>query len=182
MIKDFVLENSRRMRIYRLIRRNPGLHLRELQRRLDIPLSSLEHHVDYMIRKNILYREKDGRYTRYFSRQLTYDERKLISALRHEKLREIVLLVLEEEKVKFQVLMEYLGLPSSTLSHYLKYLVDHDVLARERVGYESVYSVNDDRVEKVMVIYEPGLTDKLIDRVMRTFIETKFRRVNSKTG
>jgi hypothetical protein len=50
------------------------------------------------------------------------------------------------------------------------------------VGYESVYSVNDDRVEKVMVIYEPGLTDKLIDRVMRTFIETKFRKVNSKMG
>lgn len=178
MFKDIVLENSRRKQIYKLIRRNPGLHLRELQRRLGIPLSSLEHHVDYMIRKDVLYRQRDGRYTRYFSRQLTEDERQLISVLRHEKLREIVSIVLEEKKVKFQDLVDYLDLPSSTLSYYLKHLVDHHVLSREKVGYDTVYSVQDKRVERVILIYEPGLTDKLVDKVMSAFLETDFRNVD----
>jgi predicted transcriptional regulator len=181
MFKDIVLENSKRKEIYRLVKRNPGLHLRELQRRLEIPLSSLEHHVDYMIRHKVLHKQRDGRYVRYFAGQTTLDERKLISALRHERLRETVLIVLEQKDVKFQELKNHLDLPSSTLSHYLKYLVDHGILRRQRIGYENIYSIQDQRVGKVLIVFEPSLTDKIVDKVMRTFMETNFKPHRPKT-
>ena len=181
MFKDAVLANLRRKKIYNFVRKNPGVHLRELQRRLRIPLSSLEHHIDYMIRHNVLYKEKEGRYIRYFAGEFTKEERKLISALRHEKLREIVLLILEKKEVKFQDLKDGLDLPASTLSYFLKILVERCILKREKVGYENIYSIQDQRVGKVLVIYEPSFTDKIIDRVSRTFMETDFKDVKRKS-
>jgi predicted transcriptional regulator len=180
MFKDIVLENSRRNQIYKFIKKNPGFHLREIQRRLNIPLSSLEHHIDYMIRHNVLYKQKDGRYIRYFAGQITDEERRLISVLRHKKLREIVLVVHEQKKVKFQDLKNVLNLPSSTLSHYLKHLTDRCILIRQKVGYENVYSIQEPRVKKLLVMYEPSLTDKIVDKVLGTFIETDFKKAGRK--
>jgi len=180
MLKDAVLANLRRKKIYNFVRKNPGFHLRELQRRLEIPLSSLEHHVDYMIRHNVLYKQRDGRYVRYFAGEYTKEEQKLISALRHEKMREIVLIVLENKEVKFQNLRDYLDLPASTLSYFLKYLVDRCILRREKVGYENMYSIRDQRVGKVLVIYEPSFTDRIVDKVSRTFMETDFKNADRK--
>lgn len=180
MFKDAVLANLRRKKIYNFVRKNPGFHLRELQRRLRIPLSSLEHHIDYMIRHNVLYKERDGRYVRYFAGQSTKEERKLISALRHEKLREIVLIILENKEVKFQDLKNCLDLPASTLSYFLKYLVDRCILRREKVGYENIYQIQDQRVSKVLVIYEPSFTDRIVDKVSRTFMEIDFKNADRK--
>jgi predicted transcriptional regulator len=181
MFKDIVLENSRRKQIYNFVKRNPGFHLREIQRRLQIPLSSLEHHIDYMIRHNVLYRQRDGRYVRYFAgQQFTKEERKLISALRHERLQEIALIILKNREVKFQDLKNYLDLPASTLSYFLKYLVDRCIIRREKVGYESIYSIQDQRVGKVLVVYEPSFTDRIVDKVSRTFMETDFKNADRK--
>jgi predicted transcriptional regulator len=181
MFKDAVLANLRRKKIYSFVKRNPGFHLRELQRRLKIPLSSLEHHIDYMIRHGILYKQKDGGYVRYFAGESTEEERKLISALRHERLREIVSVILENKKVKFQDLKNYLDLPASTLSHFLKYLVDRCILRREKVGYENIYSIQDQRVGKMLIIYEPSFTDRIVDKVSRTFMETDFKNADRKS-
>jgi len=48
MFKEEILENDRRRKIYTVIKKNPGLHIRELQRVLDIPLASLQYHLNYM--------------------------------------------------------------------------------------------------------------------------------------
>jgi predicted transcriptional regulator len=178
MFKDIVLENSRRKKIYSFIRKNPGFHLREIQRRLNMPLSSLEHHIQYMIRKNVIYKEREGHYTRYFAGHLTKEERKVISALRHEKLREIVSIVLERKEVKSQDLIDYLGISYSSLSYYLKYLVEHSILSGQKIGYENVYSIQDQRVEKILIMYEPSLIDKLADKALRAFLETYFKNTS----
>ena len=181
MFKEILLENSKRKRIYEFIKNNPGFHLRELQRRLEIPLSSLEYHVDYMVRHQVIYKEKEGLYARYFAQQPTREELKLISALRHEKLREIVAIVLEENDVKFQDLKDYLDLPSSTLSYYLKYLTDHNILAKQQIAHMVVYSIDSQNVQKALLMANSSFTDRLIDKVLRAFMETDFKHGRRKT-
>ena len=180
MFKEILLENSKRKRIYEFIKNNPGFHLRELQRRLKIPLSSMEYHIDYMVRHQVIYKEKEGLYARYFAQQPTHEELKLISALRHEKVREIVAIVLEKNDVKFQDLKGYLDLPSSTLSYYLKYLMDHNILARQQIGRETIFSIENQSIQKALLMAKSSFTDKLIDKVLNTFMETDFRHVRKK--
>jgi len=48
------LMNQRRLRIFQAVFNEPGVHLRELQRELDIPLQSLRWHVSVLLRAGIL--------------------------------------------------------------------------------------------------------------------------------
>jgi predicted transcriptional regulator len=173
MFKAEILENENRRKIYDVIEENPGIHLRELQRVLDTPLTTLEYHLSYLVRRKIIYSENDLHFKRYYAKPLEKEDKKVIVALRQKRLREIVLLVLSEEKVKYQFLCEYLNLPNSTLSFYLKYLVDNGILAKEKVGYETLYTVKDeDRVAKVLIAYRSSFLDKLVDKSLNTWLET----------
>lgn len=177
MFKDEILENERRRKIYVVIEAYPGIHLREIQRVSNLPLATLEYHLSYMTRKKIIFGETDGHYKRYYTKPLDAEDKKVLSALRQRRMREIVLIILANKKAKYQFLAEYLKLPHSTLSFYLKYLVDNAILAREKIGYENLYTVQDeDRVAKVLITYKSSFLDKLVDKALNTWMETRFRK------
>ena len=181
MFKDEILENERRRKIYDVVEASPGIHLRELQRTLDMPLTSLEYHLTYMTHRKILFAETEGHHRRYYTKSLDSEDKKVLAALRQKRMREIVLTVLENGKTKNQLLAERLKLSHSTLSSYLKYLVNKNILAREKVGYEYLYIVRDeDRVAKVLIAYKPGFLDKLVDRVLDTWMETHYPKIESR--
>jgi predicted transcriptional regulator len=176
MFKDEVLENDKRRKIYEIIEKNPGIHLRELQRILQMPVATIEYHLGYMTRRRIIYNEADEHLKRYYTQPLNSEDKKLLSALRQKKLREIVLVILSSQKAKYQFLADCFKLPHSTLSLYLKYLVDRGVLDREKVGYENIYTVHDeDRVARVLVSYKSSFMDTLVDRTLATWMETRDR-------
>jgi len=181
LFKDEILENERRRQIYCVLETNPGIHLRELQRVLSMPLATLEYHLSYMTRKKIVFWETEGHHKRYYTKLFDPEDKKVLSALRQQRMREIVLIVLANKKVKYQFLSDYLKLPHSTLSFYLKYLVDNNILARTKIGYENLYTVPDeDRVAKVLIAYKSSFLDKLVDRALKTWVETNFRKEKEK--
>jgi predicted transcriptional regulator len=177
MFKDEILENEKRRRIYALIEASPGVHLRELQRILNVPLTTLEYHLNYMARKKILFAETAGHHKRYYTKPLDPEDKKVLAALRQKRMREIVLVILASGKAKYQLLGEQLRLSHSTLSAYLKYLVGNDILVKDKVGYENLYTVRDeDRVAKVLTAYKPSFLDKLVDNALDVWTETRFRK------
>jgi predicted transcriptional regulator len=181
MFKDEILENERRRRIYSFIKASPGIHLRELQRALSIPLASLEYHLKYMARKKIVFSEEDGHYTRYYCTPLEPEDKKVLLALRQKRMREIVLMILVNKKAKYQFLEESLKLPRSTVSFYLNYLVNHGIVERTKIGYENLYTVKDeDRVARVLIAYRNGFLDNLIDKTVSTWMETRFKKEKPK--
>ena len=180
MFKDEILENERRGKIYAAIEASPGIHLRELQRTLDLPLTSLEYHLSYMTRRKILFAETEGHHKRYYSKPLDFEDKKVLTALRQKRMREIVLTVLENGKAKNQLLAECLKMSHSTLSSYLKYRVNKNILTREKIGYEYHYTVRDEeRVAKVLTAYRPSFLDKLVDNALDTWMETRIRKIES---
>ena len=158
-------------------KKNPGLHFRELQRRLKFPLASLEYHLEYMVRNRVLLKENEGHYTRFYIKHLDSEEKKILSSLRQKSLREIVLIILSEEKIKYSDLLESLGIPPSTLSFYLKHLVENNLISRQKIGYENIYFIKEKiRITKVLSTYRTSFIDKLLDRTMSTWMETKFEK------
>jgi predicted transcriptional regulator len=180
MFKDEILENENRRKIYEAIEASPGIHLRELQRILNMPLTTLEYHLSYMGHRKIIYSETDTHYKRYYAKPLGEEDKKVLSALRQKRLREIVLFVLTNGKAKYQFIADYLKIPHSTVSFYLKYLVDNGILLKDKVGYENIYTVKDeDKVVKVLIAYKASFLDKLIDKTITTWLETYTREERS---
>jgi predicted transcriptional regulator len=170
--KEKVLENEHRRVIYNFVKENPGLHMRELQRQLEIPLSTLEYHLDYLEKKDIVSLEDDRRYCRYFAEDHTEYEKKLLSALRQRRLREIILLVLSEKLMSFKELSKEIRIADSTLSHYLGFLSDDEILVRERIGNESYYRIfSEDIVIRMLLCYKTSFVDKLVDNVLSSFLD-----------
>jgi predicted transcriptional regulator len=171
-VKEKILENDLRRKIYDYVKENPGLHMREFQRRLNIPLSTLEYHLDYLQRRKILVMEDDRRYCRYFGENLDEADRIILSALRQKRMREIILLTLSDEMKCFKDLMEEIGIAASTLSTYLKNLENGEILDKTRIGNENCYSVNnEDSVIRSLLVYQSSFVDRLVDRVLESFLE-----------
>lgn len=176
MFRDEILANETRRKIYALIELNPGVHFRELQRMTDIPLATLEYHLDYMLRKNVVFAESDAHHKRYYTKPLDAADKKVLSALRQARMREIVLIVLANTKAKYQFLSDCMKMPHSTLSFYLKRLVDNNILAKEKIGYDTIYTLRDeDRIVRVLTAYKSGFVDKIVDRTLKAWMETRFR-------
>lgn len=181
MFKEEILENARRQKIYATIKKSPGLHIRELQRTLDIPLASLQYHLNYMARRNIIVEEKAEHYTRYYCNPLDPEDKKLLTVLRQKRLRDIVLIVLVTKKAKYRFIVDELKIPTSTVSFYLKCLIDNNVIERTKVGYENVYTIkNEDRIAKILVAYQSSLIDTLVDKWANTWLENRFGKDNAK--
>jgi predicted transcriptional regulator len=180
MFKEEILENERRQKIYSVIKKNPGLHIRELQRTLDIPLASLQYHLNYMTRRNVIYEEKTEHYTRYFTTPFDAEDKKILTALRQKRLREIVLLILINKKAKYRLIVESMRLPKSTVSLYLRTLVDNDIVERAKIGYENIYTLKDeDRVSKILIAYKSSFVDKLVDKWASTWLENGFEKAKT---
>jgi predicted transcriptional regulator len=171
LFREEILENKYRQRIYQHIKNNPGFHLRELQRRLNIPLSTLDYHLDYMARKNIIERKKDQYYARYYIKPLTKIDQELIPILRQKRLREIILVLLDQGKASYQTLLKRLAIPSSTLSFYLKQLIQYNVIKRHHIGREHIFTVtNKEAIMTLLIIYKSSFIDRLIDNVISAWI------------
>src|SRR4030067_1274719 len=104
MFKDEILENENRSRIYKAIEANPGIHLREIQRILDMPLTTLDYHLNYMLRKNVLIGERKRTSTKYYAKPFDGKDKQIFSALRQKRMRDIVFLVLMNRQAGFKVL------------------------------------------------------------------------------
>jgi predicted transcriptional regulator len=180
MFKEEILENERRGKIYSLIKKNPGLHTRELQRILGIPLASLEYHLSYMTRHGIIVEEKSEHYTRYYCLPFDPEDQKVLSVLRHGALRKIVLIIMVSKKAKYRFLVETLKMPMSTVSFYLKYLLKNNIIERTKIGYENMYTIkNEERITKILIAYRSSLLDTLIDNWAATWLESRFGKEKS---
>jgi len=142
-----------------------------------MPLTSLNYHLDYMVRRRILSSETKENLKKFYSVELDEKDKKVLTALRQKTIREIVLTIMEKSTVNYELLEDRFGLPRSTLYYYLKILVDKDILVRDKIGYQSLYKVKDEeRVIKILITYKSTFLDKLVDKVLNTWIETRFHK------
>lgn len=129
---EFELETRRR--IYELIRDSPGVHLRELERRLNMVIGSLQYHLQYLEKKNLILSFKDEEYVRYFVKDkiLEESERKILSLLRRSGCRHILINLLQSPGMNNKELSTAVGLSPSTTSWHLNKLLKAGIIEKIR--------------------------------------------------
>ena len=61
-----ILELKKRREIYEFISNNSGLHMRDISRKMNIPFTTMQYHLNYLEKKELIISKNDGKYTRYF--------------------------------------------------------------------------------------------------------------------
>jgi predicted transcriptional regulator len=92
MKKRGVIKLKTRMLIYNYILKHPGLHFRELSRELKIPKSTLDYHLNFLKKLELIKVKSNNRYKRYYAmKQVDRRDKELINILRQEVPLKIVI-------------------------------------------------------------------------------------------
>jgi len=112
-------------RIFTFIQSNPGLHLRGIERGLDINMGTLRHHLRFLEKSQLITSTTDGNLKTYYIKgTLGPQDREISSLLQQKRFRDIILTIVLHPEITPSSLSKQLELKSSTLSKYMKVLED----------------------------------------------------------
>ncbi len=161
--------------IYSYIQDNPGLHLRALQRALDISLGNLRYHLDYLEKNELIVTNFDGYRKTYFPPQERFGwDRGVLALLRQRMPREIIICLIERsEYMSFNEIQTKMNISKSSLSFQLKKLTENKIVQFGRADGKNYYFISEkdkERVINLLIQYQSSFIDEAIDRVVDVWL------------
>jgi DNA-binding MarR family transcriptional regulator len=160
------------------VQRYPGVHLREIRRRLKIPIGTLDYHLYRLGREGLVMVRFHGGYKCWYpsisptaSGPIPETQKTLLAFLRHPLPRSLLLHLYLEGTCAPGALGQAIGTTPSNLSYFLKRLEAEGVLVREGQGAtRRVRLVDTKQVHQVLLEYPP-LAESTVDRFLRFWTE-----------
>jgi len=140
---------KKKKEIYEFITENPGVYLREISRRLNIPRTTLIHHLKYLKKHDLIFLKFSGGYTRCWpTNKMGIKEKEMLGVLRQEIPRNILIIIYFKTGQSQDEISKELCKHPSTINFHLKKLKELDLideapvengkLHRLRKGYELI--------------------------------------------
>jgi DNA-binding transcriptional ArsR family regulator len=131
-----ILKLETRRKIYEFIEENPGLNIREISRRLNIPFTSLSYHLKYLKKLDLIREKHEGNYKKIFiAYKVGTRDKQILSLLRNNNSCKILLYLIWNYSCSQIELSKELIIPPPTVSYHLKRMLDLGII-------EEVTSVN----------------------------------------
>ena len=169
MKKELELETRRE--IFELISGFPGLHFREILRRLDTSSGNLNYQLKYMVKHEILVPIHDGNLKRYYIvGKVKAGEKRILACLRNETARGLVLYLLLNPSSQFNEMASKFDLAPSKLAYHLKKLLEKEIIEKERKGRTTLYKVVDEEtLANVLITYSPSFLDGIVENFIEAW-------------
>jgi len=160
-----------RRKIYQIILKHPGIHLREIQRKLDMATGMLTYHLGVLEETGFIRSEtKEGKKC-YFPYTFPYSDRRIILLLREKIARSIVLFLIERPHT-FSELVKKTGRSKSVVSTSLSRLRDGGVVKISTQNDTNYYELSDpDKIKKMFITYKESFYDDAVDRFVELWLE-----------
>jgi DNA-binding transcriptional ArsR family regulator len=203
-----ILDFEARSRIYSLIQKKPGLHLSELSRRLDIPITTLRYHLHHLAKRQLLLLKNERGFSRYYIvDNVGNKDKEMLKILRSKTLRHIILYLYATVGASLKEISEGLGKHPNTTKFHLKKLLDLEIIEvadhekgiiftkletnavidRSIIGREKVYRLKNPHVMDDILIrnlknksFDDKLIKNIIDYIYDLCPETPKRVFTSK--
>lgn len=168
-----LLELETRRRIYHEVRRTPGVHFRDLQRRLEMAVGTLEYNLRELEKEDLVVTRDEGYHKAYFvgaDTGMDRRDRDYMLHLRQEFPRRVAMEVAHDPGVQFKTLRERIGIYPSRLSYHLKRLEKAGIIRSKATGREKHYVCEEpQRVRRLIIQYQESFADRAVDRFADTW-------------
>jgi len=154
------------------INNNPGIQFNDLMKQTGMKNGVLSHYVHKIESGGMVKIERSPRQTKFFPLHITKSDQKIISALRKETPKKIILYLMSEgdKGIKFSSIPSKIGKSPSTVSLYLSQLVDDEIIAIRLDNRQKTYFVKDrESVDELIDLYNPGSISNAVDSFADTF-------------
>ena len=165
-----VLAVKTRRDLFQYVRQNPGFHLRELARALNLSITLADYHLRFLEKNDLVSWTMDGEYKRYYPRSLpgdatarpalSDDQKRLLAFARQPVPFRVLAFLMEREAATHKEILERVPVSPSTLSHHLKKMQYAGILARadDRAGYRVA---DPPAVARLMATYDLATADQI---------------------
>jgi predicted transcriptional regulator len=167
-----LLELETRRAIYNLVLSQPGLHLREIQRQLEMHVNLVEYHLHHLMASELIVSLHQGGYNRFFPAQspgsggnvdrLTSTEKRVLGLMRQPMPLRIMVYLLASGLALHKDICTHLGCAPSTLTYHMKKLLKAEVVIQKTAGEGKGYHLTDKRsVARLLMAYRPAPFDQV---------------------
>jgi len=132
-----------------------------------LAVGSVQHHIRFLVRRGLIIEAKEGKNLVYFPREFKSENRVLLSLLRQDSIRKILLCILMNP-CNHEQIVKFVNLSPSTVSYHIKKLQNHNIITVKKQGRKTFYQVSCDKQELVnlLITYQESFVDQLVDRVI----------------
>jgi predicted transcriptional regulator len=144
----------------------PGIRYRELLKLSGFSNGVLFYHLRGLEEAGLVRVERKSakKTTRYYPNNISEIESAILSCLRHQPLREIILFILENRQCSFSDIVNYTDKAISTVSSHLGHLKQEEIISTRRSGQGFLYSLaNPELIANVALKYKLRLFDKSVN-------------------
>jgi DNA-binding transcriptional ArsR family regulator len=189
---DTTLELKRRREIYEFISKNSGLHMRDISRKINIPFTTMQYHLNYLEKKGLIISKDDGKYIRYYiSFKIGEKEKRILNCLRKTTILHIILWFFIAQQCSQKDLSRFLEKHPATIGFHLRNMLHAgiikqvsinngviykdtlpNIIERPQISSEKIYVLQDPwMIYNMLIKHKDDLSDKEIVAGIIEYIE-----------
>lgn len=173
MEKNRILELESRRRIFKYIKRYPGLCRSEISEKLNTPYTTLKYHLNYLKKRGLIEEKHEDKYVRcYTSKSIGERNKRLLQLMRQKMPRRIILYLSFFHESSLKDLADYWKKNPRTMYFHLRKLVKVGLIERIPSGREikfRLYPQWEGEMFDLLVIYEKRFFDDVVDEYIEYF-------------
>ena len=152
---------DRTQKLQTLIDDNPGIRFREIMRSSGLKNGVLSYYLKKLESTGVVKVVRGPRQVRFYSPDITEEESIVITALRKETPRALLLALIKEDGLEFSQLVKEVKKSPSTVSFYLSQIVADGLVGTKFVDLKKRYHIKVREImDKLVEEHRPGSLDK----------------------
>jgi len=166
-------QNDNAERILHFIQQNPGCHLREIKRVLNMAMGTIQYHLNLLEKEGKIISEKQHLYKNYFAAGMfQQNEKNILNILKIETLRDIIMFIIEKTTPTQSEIVERLDLSAATVSWSLSRLIESGIIGERKDGKFKRYFMLEDPKSIVILMknYHPNMWTNWSTRLAEMFL------------
>ena len=153
--------SSREETIIETIQKNPGIRFREMMNNIGVKNGVLSHYVRKLEESGLIQVDRSPRVARFYSPDVNPEEQKLVSRLRQETPKRILIALLNYKELSFKEVVTIIKRSPATVSFYMSNLIEDEIISTKRSDKKTFYSIREpERISVVIDEYHPDIVQK----------------------
>lgn len=167
--RRYHVSNPRILRMLEIIRENPAISYRDLQKMSGYPFGTLSNSISNLEKDSKIIVKRFARRTHYFPLDIPSDEYSILINLRKETAKNIITFLAKNKKGSYSDFKKCTNKAPSTISITLTHLIEARIIKRI-FDFKPYFTLEDPEfVQNILSKISPNNTDKLKDRFADTF-------------
>ncbi len=174
--------NENMQLVLQFIQKNPGCHMRQIQRDLDMAMGTIQYHLSSLEEMGKIISERADSHRFYFPIGSFGDfEKSILKILNQDSAREILLFIIERKNPTQTDIVENIKISSGTANWHLIRLLEYGIITEEREGKFKRYHLKGkpDVVIKLLQNYHASRWNSWSNKLAELFLDATPQEANA---